>query len=312
MFLSGVRRRTLCWLLAWAAAVVPVVTAPVAAQETRGAGSERGVADVRPDTVRVGEGFELALTAVSGERVKFPALLTLPDDVEQTGPPSLDDDGEGTWRAVYPLVAWTTGRRQLPAVLVPVIGGREERILEIRPPGITVASVLPADSEPVRLLPPRVPENGRRIPWPWLLALLLAALLAREILRARRAPPVPPPASEEIGLGPYEEARERLQRLRQRASEGSFEAAALYDEVESIIRHFLVRTREWPEARPVRQAFGVGMVGSDPAVVRETAEMMRAVRRALPARFGALEVSREALLTDVDSVLAWLSRDEAA
>jgi hypothetical protein len=33
------------------------------------------------------------------------------------------------------------------------------------------------------------------------------------------------------------------------------------------------------------------------------------VRRALPARFGALEVSREDLLTDLDSVLAWLNRD---
>ncbi len=266
---------------------------------------------MRPDTVRVGEVFELGLKAVSGDRIQFPALLSLPDDVEQAGPPRLEEDGD-TWRAVYPLVAWKSGRHQLSVVRVPVIGGREERVLEIIPPGITVASVLPAESNPVRLLPPRVPEDGRRIPWPWLLALLLAALLAREILRARRAPPVPPPVVEETGLDPYEEARGRLQRLKQTAMEEPLEAAPLYDEVESIVRHFLVRTREWPEERPVRQAFGAATPGSGAMALHGSDGVIRAVRRSLPARFGALEVSREALLSDIDSVLSWLSQEEAA
>ncbi|MGW8282904.1 MAG: hypothetical protein ACWGON_06360, partial [Gemmatimonadota bacterium] len=45
------------------------------AQETPGAGLERGVAVISPDTVRVGEGFVLGITAVSADRLQFPAVL---------------------------------------------------------------------------------------------------------------------------------------------------------------------------------------------------------------------------------------------
>jgi hypothetical protein len=309
----GARRLTAAVGLAvWLALICDGVSNPALAQETQRAGLEQGVAVVRPDTVRVGEVFGLGLTAVSEDRVQFPALLPLPDEMEQAGPPQLEQDGNGTWRAVYPLVAWKSGHRPLPVVRVPIIGGLEERQLEIRPPGVTVASVLPADSEPVRLLPPRVPREARRFPWPWLLALLLAALLAREILRGRRAPPAPLPPIVETGQDPYEEARALLQGLRRRAMDEPFEAARLYDEMESIVRRFLGRTRDWPEERPVRQALGTGAVDGSTTATRDDDGVFRAVRRALPARFGALQVSREALLTDVDSVLAWLSREEAA
>jgi hypothetical protein len=299
-------------LALWFALAFEGGSTPAFGQQTQRAGLERGVAVIHPDTVRAGEVFELALTAVSRERVQFPALLPLPDEIEQAGPPHLEEDGSGTWRAVYPLVAWKSGHRPLPVVRVPVVGGSQERQLEIRPPAVTVASVLPAESEPVRLLPPRVPEETGRFPWPWLLALLLAALLAREILRGRRDPPAPVSPIVETGQDPYEEARELLQRLRRRAMEEPFEAAILYDEMESIVRQFLGRTRDWPEERPVRQALGTSAVDSSAVTAHDTEGIFRAVRRALPARFGALQVSREALLTDVDSMLAWLSQEEAA
>jgi hypothetical protein len=295
-----------------AAAILSIPHAAAVGQDAPSPGLERGVAVVQPDTVRVGEVFELGLTAVSRDRVQFPALLPLSDELEQVGPPRLQEDGNGTWRAIYPLVGWKSGRLPFPLIRVPVIGGREERVLEISPPGITVTSVLPAASEPARLLPPRLPDESRRFSWNWLLALLLAALLAREILRGRRTVPVPPPMEEETGPDPYREAREHLLRLREQVAAGPVDAAILYDEVELVVRRFLVRTRGWPEQQPVRNAFGAGLVGADQGSAPGAEGVVRAVRRALPARFGALEVSRGGALADLDSVLAWLNREEAA
>jgi hypothetical protein len=295
-----------------AAAILSIPHAAAVGQDAPSPGLERGVAVVQPDTVRVGEVFELGLTAVSRDRVQFPALLPLSDELEQVGPPRLQEDGNGTWRAIYPLVGWKSGRLTFPLIRVPVIGGREEHVLEISPPGIMVTSVLPAASEPARLLPPRLPDESRRFSWTWLLALLLAALLAREILRGRRTVPVPPPGEEETGPDPYREAREHLLRLREQVAAGPVDAAILYDEVELVVRRFLVRTRGWPVQQPVRKAFGAGLVGAGQGSAPGAEGVVRAVRRALPARFGALEVSRGGALADLDSVLAWLNREEAA
>jgi hypothetical protein len=93
---------------------------------------------------------------------------------------------------------------------------------------------------------------------------------------------------------------------------GPVDAAILYDEVELVVRRFLVRTRGWPVQQPVRKAFGAGLVGAGQGSAPGAEGVVRAVRRALPARFGALEVSRGGALADLDSVLAWLNREEAA
>jgi hypothetical protein len=68
---------------------------------------------------------------------------------------------------------------------------------------------------------------------------------------------------------------------------------------------YLARTRNWPVQAPVRSALRSGLPG-------EVDNLDRVVQRALPARFGALEVSGGTLVSDVESVLSWLETEEAA
>ena len=117
------RRLALKSLALWAA----LVPGAAIAQVTSGAGPERGVAVIAPDTVRVGEAFDLGITAVSSDRLQFPSVLALPDELEQIGPPRSAVDSAGVWKSVYPLVAWKSGRIELPDVRIPVVSATTER-----------------------------------------------------------------------------------------------------------------------------------------------------------------------------------------
>ena len=206
------------------------------AQVGSGAGSERGVAVIYPDTVRVGEAFDLGVTAVSSDRLQFPAVLALPDELEQIGPPRSAGDSAGIWKAVYPLVAWKSGRIELPDIRVPVVSATTERALVVRPPAVEVSSVLPpAEAEP-RLQPPRMPSEPWAIPWLWLFALVLAAALLREVVRRRRASPLPPAVHEAPPVDPLDEARASLLALRAQALAGEARPDRFYDGIETVVR----------------------------------------------------------------------------
>ncbi len=288
--------------LALLAARVP---GPLIAQETGGAGHERGIAVISPDTVRVGETFVLGITAVSPDRLQFPIVLALPDELEQTGPPRSIRDSAGVWKAVYPLVAWKSGRIELPIVRIPVVSATVERSVAVRPPAVEVSSVLPPAEEQPRLHPPRMPTEPWTIPWLWLLALVLVAALVREVVRRLRAPPPPIEVEESPWVDPLDEVRDALLALRERALAGEARIDRFYDGIETAVRLYLVRTRGWPAQAPVRSALRDGLPG-------RVDDLDSVLRRALPARFGALEVSEETLVSDVDSVLAWLETEEAA
>jgi hypothetical protein len=284
---------------------VCLVPGKMIAQVGSDPGPERGVAVISPDTVRVGEGFDLGITAVSADRLHFPAVLALPDDLEQMGPPRSARDSAGVWKAVYPLVAWKSGRIELPEVRIPVVSATAERSLVVRPPAVEVSSVLPAAEEQPRLQPPRMPTEPWSIPWLWLLALALAAWLVRELVRRLRQPPPPPVTQDAPGVDPFDEARDALMSLRAQALAGGVRIDRLYDGIETAVRRFLMRTRDWPEQAPVRNALRGGLAD-------RVDSLDPVIRRALPARFGALEVSDGTLVSDVDLVLAWLDTEEAA
>jgi hypothetical protein len=295
------RRLALKSLALWAA----LVPGAAIAQVTSGAGPERGVAVIAPDTVRVGEAFDLGITAVSSDRLQFPSVLALPDELEQIGPPRSAVDSAGVWKSVYPLVAWKSGRIELPDVRIPVVSATTERSLVVRPPALEVSSVLPPAEEQPRLQPPRMPTESWSIPWRWLLAFVLAAVLIRELVRRLRAPPPPQEVRGTPPVNPLGEARDSLLALRAQALAGDARTDQFYDGIETAVRLYLVRTRNWPAQSPVRSALRGGLPGTvdslDPVV-----------RRALPARFGALAVSDGTLVSDVDSVLAWLETEAAA
>ena len=275
------------------------------AQARAGAGSERGVAVISPDTVRIGEAFDLGITAVSSDRLQFPAVLALSGELEQIGPPRSTRDSAGVWKAVYPLVAWKSGRIELPDVRIPVVSATTERSLVVRPPAVEVSTVLPPAEEQPRLRPPRMPSEPWSIPWLWLLGLVLAALLVRELVRRLRAPAPPEDVQESLAVNPLDEARDALLALRSQALAGEARTDQFYDGIETAVRLYLVRTRNWPVQAPVRSALRGGLPGGADS-------LDRVVQRALPARFGALEVSGGTLVSDVDSVLSWLETEEAA
>lgn len=278
---------------------------PAIGQDSPGTHVERGVAVISPDTVRVGETFVLGVTAVSSDRLQFPAVLPLPDELEQTGPPESVRDSAGVWKAVYPLVAWKSGRIELPDVRIPVVSATTERSLVVRPPAVEVSSVLPPAEEQPRLHPPRLPTEPWTIPWRWLLALVLLAMLVREVVRRLRAPPPPIEVEETPRIDPLDEVRAALLALREQALAGEARTDRFYDGIETAVRLYLVRTRGWPAQAPVRNALREGLPG-------RAESLNPVVRRALPARFGALEVSDGTLVSDVESVLAWLETEVAA
>lgn len=288
-------------LVLWSA----LAPGPAIAQVGEGAGPERGVAVISPDTVRVGEAFDLGITAVSSDRLQFPAVLSLSDELEQIGPPRSVRDSAGVWKAVYPLVAWKSGRIEIPDVRIPVVSATTERSLVVRPPAVEVSTVLPAAEEQPGLRPPRMPSEQWSIPWMWLLGLVLAGLLVRELVRRLRAPPPQQDVQEILAVNPLDEARDALLALRSQALAGEARTDQFYDGIETAVRLYLSRTRNWPVQAPVRSALRSGLPG-------EVDNLDRVVQRALPARFGALEVSGSTLVSDVESVLSWLETEEAA
>lgn len=254
-----------------------------------------------PDTVRVGERFTLGLSVqFAGDTVVFPALLPLGEEVEQLGPVRLRHErGRGLWRAYYGLVAWSSGTVSLPAVEVT----RGEEILEVHPPTLAVLSVLPADPPaPLRLRPPRPPQEVWSFPW-WLLlavlaALVLAAWLARRAARRRAealAALEQPPDAALV-------AREALGRLRAGVAEGRIAPEEFYDRLEETLRAYLHARRGWPVERPVRD---LEMAARPPD---ETLLGFQA--RAGLVRFARVSGGLAVAVRDADACLAWLEVSE--
>jgi hypothetical protein len=159
---------------------------------------------VSPDTVLVGEPFNLFVKVLAPKGVRFEFPLG-PDTTTQNGIRPIELRGErvvtmlgDTAVALYHLVAWEVGTRPLRFPDVRVTFGGQERRPSLKGATIFVKSVLPADSSL------RVPKPARPlIVLPvinWLLWLgLLAAAIAAVLLwwawwrwRNRPKPPVDP------------------------------------------------------------------------------------------------------------------------
>ncbi|HEX6938301.1 MAG TPA: hypothetical protein VF158_02735 [Longimicrobiales bacterium] len=185
-----------------AAAQAPAATRPTGVPVT----PDVAVA-VAPDTVRVGDIFRAAVRVdlPPGYRAEFPDSLVLGDAVEQAGRRGGRDETlpDGTRRitVVYPLSAWRPGAVALPAVPVRLTGPDGERTVEARLPGLTVRSILPADTTGLHPRGPKDVLGASRTRWPLLVALLVGAVAVGGMLYWRRrgrdlplpvAPPIPP------------------------------------------------------------------------------------------------------------------------
>lgn len=252
---------------------------------------------LEPDTVRVGEPFILGITVrpEPGWRPSFPPVLPVGERFEQRAPAEVRQLGVGEWRAYYHLVAWETEPGSLPPVDLELTTDRELLSAALRPPAVTVSSVLPEAVAGLELRPARpfLARSGA----PWLLLLLgllsAAALLAWWWSRRRTGEAVGTAGTE----GPLKRARRELEKLRRLVEAGELGGAPFYDRLEGSLRRYAEVTRSWAPGTLMQQL---------PDGNRELASVLR---HSALARFGRLESGGETAARALDVSEAWLAAE---
>ncbi|HET7563877.1 MAG TPA: hypothetical protein VFJ96_02695 [Gemmatimonadaceae bacterium] len=170
--------------------------------------------EVRPDTVTVGQHFELSVRvrAPVGATITFPPGPDSGASIEAIDPRTVstfDDTAAVEQTARYVLAAWDTGavHTTLGTVIVTAKGARREIPLDSTV--VHVHSVLPADTS-LRVPKPARSILAARAPWwPWLVAALVALALILLLLWwwLRRRRPIP------AELDPYARAEQAFTRI---------------------------------------------------------------------------------------------------
>jgi len=241
---------------------------------------------VEPDTVRVGETFQLGLwvNLPQAAEVRFPAVLPLPDELEQRGAVEIrtEDDGR-SWRAYYTLSAWKADSIAIPPIEATVHPeGAQDFPITLVAPEVTVASVLPADGEDLELRDARGFLKIRTFPWWILLVLAALAALAWWLWRRRHAPP------PLMAVGPGELALRDFERLRGEWRAGAVTPGGFYDRYEQALRRYAHATRTWS---PSLSLMGLG----------RGAELVAALKRSLIVRFARVRPRAEDPDTALDA-----------
>lgn len=277
---------------------VPVVAAlalaaPLAPGASAQTGAPRVATAIQPDSIRVGEPFTLGLTitlATSG-RVAFPAVLDLPDALEQRRPVRIRSAEGGTdWRAYYTLSAWTADTHRIPPIEVTLEAPETApKPLVLTPPEVEVRSVLPAEAADLELREARGFLRVRAFPW-WVLAVLAGlAALAWWVWRRRR------PALAAAGpAAPGERALMELERLRRSWAAGELGPGRFYDRFEGVLRDYVFATRPWS---PGRALLGLGSGAG---------RLFRTLQRSLIVRFARVEESADGPGTALDAGEAFI------
>lgn len=195
-----------------------LVAVPLLSAREAGTQAIRAAAGVLPETVMVGERFEVMVRigVPAGFRVQLPEI-SASDGVQAVGPAARRRDADGTIVARYRLVAWQTGPAEIPPLRVQISPpGGNERLLTLPLPAPFVRSVLPADTAGVRPRPARGILSAA-FPLRWLLAALAALLIAGwglwrlrrrpESLARTSDPPLDPPDPRAWALAELERAR---------------------------------------------------------------------------------------------------------
>lgn len=202
-------------------------------------------ARVAADTVRIGERFQLTLTAerAAEARVLFPsadafgALEVLGE--RERGTRSLNDE-----RAVdsvsYEVTTFALDRARLPALPVRIIEGGDTTTAVTSPQLVSVASVVGADASGLRTDTPLAPFP--RSPWPFVLWGAVGAALVGggAYWWWRRQTPSSAPTGTTAEATPYDTARTRLRTLASSADWRDPDAVKpFYVELADILRTYL-------------------------------------------------------------------------
>lgn len=197
---------------------------------------------VNPDTVLIGQPFQLFIKvyAPKGVRFEFPAG---PDTATQNGVRPIELRGErrvsmlgDTAVALYNLVAWDVGAQPLRIPDVRVTFEGQERRPPLGAASVFVRSVLPADTSL------RVPKPARPLivlpVFNWLLwlgvlaAAIIAGLLWWAWRRYRNRPKAP--------LDPYVRAQQEFARTEQRRLLEDGRYSDYYAAMADVVREYLV------------------------------------------------------------------------
>jgi hypothetical protein len=196
---------------------------------------------VRPDTVVIGQPFNLLIKihAPKGVRFEFPAG---PDTAMQNGVRPIELRGEkvvsvvsDTAIGLYHLVAWDVGLQPLRIPDVRIAAEGVERTVPLSGASVFVKSILPADTS---LRVPKPPRPLIVLPvfnwWPWiavLAALILAALGWWLWRRYKNRPAVP--------LDPYVRAQREFARIEQERLLEEGRAADYFSAMVDVVREYL-------------------------------------------------------------------------
>lgn len=297
----GSRRVPRPWLPLAVALLVHASGVPAIAQtpdsRTRSTLPARVGVGLAPDTVRIGEPFVLAIMVrpEAAWRPSFPAVLDLGRGFEQRAAPEVRQPSPDEWRAYYRLVAWETDPGDLPSLELELVTDGELLTVPLRPPPITVASVLPEDATRLELRPARpfLERTGR----PWLLWLLAAlavlALVVWWLARRRRRE-----GKAEVKLErPVERALRELEELRRGVEAGRLAGAPFYDRLEDSLRRYAEATRGWSPGTLINRL---------PNGNRELAVVLR---RSTMMRFGRLELRGDGAGAALDVCRIWLEAE---
>ncbi len=203
-------------------------------------------ADIRPDSVRVGERITLTVTVRGVADEAGIVFATLPDTgvVTALGPPS--PGGEpGARSARYQLAAWEIGEFALPLADVRVVSGATELRIPLPDVRVRVVSVLPAEADidtlawkpPADVLGPNWSLGEKLAAAGLALAVLLATVLY--LRRRGTGQPVPPPPPARSAQA---RALEALDRLEASGLVDAGELKGFYSAVSHILREFLAVT----------------------------------------------------------------------
>ena len=209
-------------------------------------------ASVSPDTIRVGQVFEVRLdvSLPASADVRFPAVLPLPESIEQREAVDVESgDGRRTWTATYVLASWRADSLAIPPITAMVAPeGAAEFEISIETPRRPVLSILPADGADLALRDARPFLTVRAFPW-WL--LLLAAVAAAAVawwLWRRKAPKM-----QFVPTGPGDRALYELGQLRSEWAAGGLTVGQFYDRYEGTLRRYARATRSWAPYRTMRE-----------------------------------------------------------
>lgn len=217
----------------------PIAPAP------RGGEAGLPVVRVRPETVRVGDPFEVVVTVplVEGRVVSWPKGGDSAAPVALRGAVRVSTQagaaGGRMATARYPVAAWVTGTVPVGLATVDIEDQQGRRTVPLPPAVVVVRSVLPLDTNEHRPRPPRAPFP-RVVPWweRWGPAVAVVAFLAALAWWMRRRRHPAPPALQAVP-DPLAEARAAFQQLEQLtladAGEGALHVGACLD----IVRRYL-------------------------------------------------------------------------